>query len=144
MVIWGIVYYCFTHITLKSFILMGFSSISQPAIGDPPCVETFIWWFGGGHPVIFASRCFHRPRSSFGAAGPWSGAWEAIRRPARPWTGRRGIPGIPGSEWPQMGRGFTQPGYDVHSSPWLSHGPNRFIDALPFLIAWVDLSMANC
>ena len=43
MVIWGIVYYCFTHITLKAFILMGFSSISQPAIGDPPCVETSIW-----------------------------------------------------------------------------------------------------
>jgi len=24
----------------------------------------------------------------------------------------------------------------VNSSPWLSHGPNRFIDGLPFLIAW--------
>jgi hypothetical protein len=33
------------------------------------------------------------------------------------------------SHWPSVD--FTRPGYDIHSSPWLSHGPNRFIDGLP-------------
>ena len=32
----------------------------------------------------------------------------------------------------------SQPGYDIHSSPWLSHGPNRKFDGLPNFIAWVD------
>ena len=41
-------------------------------------------------------------------------------------------------------RGAVPTGYDIHSSPWLSHGPNRnrwFTDSLPKLKT-VDLSMA--
>ena len=43
-----------------------------------------------------------------------------------------------------FGMGFIglPSGYDVYSLPWLNDGPNRNRWAIPFLIAWVDLSMA--
>ena len=35
-------------------------------------------------------------------------------------------------------------GEESNSSPWFVDGPFIEIDGLPNLIAWVDLSMANC
>ena len=102
--------------------------------------------WGAPHPVIFASRCVAllRPRSSFGAAGPWSGAWEAIRRPARPWTGRRGIPGDPSgnSVASHLGRGFI---HGFMGKSWENHWKifNIFIFIIFYPLVMTNIAMVK-
>ena len=99
---WGMVY----GIVLPTFSGVHYKKLLFPGVFFSPTFTSLSSL--GGPPSCHFCVALLRPRSSFGAAGPWSGAWEAIRRPARPWTGRRGIPGDPSgnSVASHLGRGF--------------------------------------